>query len=127
MLGLSVAIIEKQSRTTLETLARDGRDIALTHLSKKALENMGVLAHIPANVLSVIREARVFNGTSPRYMALSSSQTDQLAFIVANDPLRAAAYAAVKSDKNITLCDNVSLNRLALKDYSVHMHLSDGS
>lgn len=125
--GLSVALLEKQSRTVLENPAIDGRDIALTHFSRNMLEELGVWEHIPADAISTIREARVFDGTSPRYMGLSSTQTEQMAFIVSNHHLRAASYAAVKNDANITLLDTVSLDRLELKDHVALLHLSNGS
>lgn len=127
MLGLSVALIEKQSRDVLETPAIDGRDIALTHFSRDRLEELGMWSHLPAAAPSTIREARVFDGASPRYMGLSSSETDQLAFIVSNHHIRAAAYAAVKDDANITLLDEASLEQMELKDYAALLHLSDGN
>lgn len=126
LLGLSVALIEKQSSTVLENPAMDGRDIALTHSSKSMLGELGMWKYIPENAVSVIREARVFDGSSTHYMGLSSSQTDQLAFIVANHHIRAAAYAAVKGDNNITLMNNVNLEQLELGDFSTQSHLSDG-
>ena len=61
--GLSVALLEKQSRTVLENPAIDGRDIALTHFSRNMLEELGVWEHIHADAISTIREARVFDGT----------------------------------------------------------------
>lgn len=125
-LGLSVALLEKQSRYALETPAVDGRDIALTHFSRKMLEELGVWDGIPADAISIIREARVFDGASLRYMELSCSRTDQLAFIVSNHHIRAAAYAAVKDDANITLLDSTSLERLGLNGRAAIMHLSDG-
>ena len=125
-LGLSTLLIEKQSRTVLENPAIDGRDIALTHFSRKMLEALGMWEHLPLEAISTIREARVFDGTSAHYMGLSSSETDQLAFIVSNHHIRAAAYAAVKDDANITLMDNVSLERMELKDYATELHLSNG-
>lgn len=126
MMGLSTVIIEKQSCAALEHPAVDGRDIALTHFSRKMLEELGMWEHIPSEAISVIREARVFDGASPRYMGLSSPQTDKLAFIVSNHHIRAAAYAAVKNDGNITLLDNVSLERMDLKEYVAKLQLSDG-
>lgn len=42
MSGLSVAVIEKQARDAIAQPAVDGRDIALTHFSRKILEQLGV-------------------------------------------------------------------------------------
>lgn len=126
MLGLSTLLIEKQSRTVLENPAMDGRDIALTHFSRKMLEKLGIWEHLPTPAISTIREARILNGASPRYMGLSSSETDQLAFIISNHHIRAAAYMAVKDDANITLMDETNLQQLELKDYAALLHLSNG-
>lgn len=125
-LGLSTAIIEKQPRAVLESPAIDGRDIALTHFSRTSLESLGMWQHIPTEAISTIREARVFDGASPRYMGLSSSQTDHLAFIVSNHHIRAAAYAAVKDDANITLLDNAALEGMELRDYATELTLLGG-
>ncbi len=125
-LGLSTLLIEKQSRTAIENPAIDGRDIALTHFSRKMLDALGMWEYLPPEAISTIREAKVFDGTSPRYMGLSSSETDHLAFIVSNHHIRAAAYAAVKDDANITLMDNVSLEQMELKDYVTELRLSKG-
>lgn len=125
-LGLSTLLIEKQSCTVLENPSIDGRDIALTHFSRNLLEALGMWEHLPLEAISTIREARVFDGTSARYMGLSSSETDQLAFIISNHHIRAAAYAAVRDDANITLMDNVSLGRMELKDYVTELQLSNG-
>ncbi len=127
MLGLSVALLEKQSRTVLENPAIDGRDIALTHFSRHMLEALGMWEHLHVDSISTIREARIFDGFSPRHMGLASSQEEQLAFIVSNHHIRAAAYAAVKNDANITLLDTISLEGLELKDHVARLHLSNGS
>lgn len=100
-LGLSVAIIDKQPRAALENPAIDGRDIALTHLSIHILKQLGIWQAIPVEAISTIREARVFNGTSSNFMGLGSHKHDQLAFIVSNHLIRAAAYGVVKNDSTI--------------------------
>jgi len=125
-IGLTVALVEKQTQDKLKAPPIDGRDIALTHFSKKMLSDFGVWNHIPADCISPIREARVFDGTSSRYMGLRSPATDQMAFIVPNHHIRHAAYEAVRSDTNITLLDNSTVEKLRLKDNCAEVVLSDG-
>lgn len=126
MLGLSVALIEKQLQYVLENPPKDGRDIALTHFSRKILNELGVWQHMPPDSISTIQEARVSNGTSPQFMGLSSSKTEQLAFIVPNHLIREAAYAAVRDDGNIALINGVSVTDVDLRNHGTKAILSDG-
>lgn len=126
-LGLSVAIIEKQPRAALENPSIDGRDIALTHLSVKILKQLGIWQSIPIEVISTIREARVFNGTSAQFMGLGSYKHDQLAFIVSNHLIRAAAYKAVKNDSNIHFIETGTPQHFELQVEYTNVLLSDGS
>lgn len=124
--GFAVVLVEKQSRGTLKNAAVDGRDIALTHFSRAMLESLGVWQHIPEGAVSTIHEAKVYDGASPRAMALSSSRNDTLAYIVSNHHIRTASYAAVEADPRITLMDEVSLASLVLDDRVGRVTLSDG-
>lgn len=124
--GFSIALIEKQPQSALEQPAADGRDIALTHASKAMLSTLGMWEHIPAEAVSIIKEARVFDGTSSRYMGLSSPDAEKLAFIVSNHHIRYAAYAAVRHEERITWLDNVSVRGIALRDSCAEVTLSTG-
>lgn len=126
-LGLSVLILEKQARHIIANPEKDGRDIALTHLSVDILKKLGIWQYIPEENISTIREARVFNGTSSKYMQLASPKSNQLAFIVANYLIRKAAYEVVKEDAGITLLEGVTLKDFELHPDYIQAEISDGS
>ncbi|HCQ71175.1 MAG TPA: hypothetical protein DIU06_03375, partial [Rhodospirillaceae bacterium] len=44
--GLSIAIVEPAPRAVLEKPSYDGREIALTHFSKKTMSELGFFDHI---------------------------------------------------------------------------------
>jgi len=127
VLGLSVAIIDKQSKAVLENPPIDGRDIALTHFSVNVLKELGAWQYIPQDAVSCIREARVYNGTASTFMELSSPKTSQLAFIVSNHFIRTAAYAITKNDPNITFIEDVTLKDIVLQNQHTEAWLSDGT
>ena len=72
--NLKVAIVEKQTRKMLEHPKNDGREIALTHYSVNILKELGVWHHIPARLISTIKEARVLNGTSKYFLDFKHRQ-----------------------------------------------------
>lgn len=125
-LGLSVLMIEKQPLAAIKNPAVDGRDIALTHFSKKALGELGIWDKIPETEVSQIKEAKVFDGDADNCMRLSSSEAETLGFIVSNHFIRAAAFAAVEGDKNITLLDSTGVEQMELADSSAKLSLSNG-
>ena len=70
---LKITIIEKQSAKHLSSPSYDGREIALTHFSKKILEDLGVWKHIPSSPISPIKEAKVLDGMrfhTPRFFSI---------------------------------------------------------
>ena len=62
--NLNIVIIDKQSAEALTNFEPDGRDLALTHNSKKILEDLGVWERIPKEFISSINEAKVLDGNS---------------------------------------------------------------
>ena len=54
---IEITIIEKQSIKHLSSPSYDGREIALTHLSKKILEELGVWKRLSSKTISPIKEA----------------------------------------------------------------------
>ena len=61
---IEITIIEKQSTKHLSSPSYDGREIALTHLSKKILEELGVWKRLSSKTISPIKEAKVLDGNS---------------------------------------------------------------
>lgn len=125
-LGLSVLMVEKQPLATIANPAVDGRDIALTHFSKHYLTELGMWQYIPAEAVSIIREARVLNGDSTDQLKLATSARDPLGFIVANHYIRAAAYQVVKENPRISILNEMSIESIEQGKGNSVITLSNG-
>jgi 2-polyprenyl-6-methoxyphenol hydroxylase-like FAD-dependent oxidoreductase len=88
--GLSLAVVERQTRESLENARFDGREIALTHRSVAHLRDRRWDRIDPAEV-APLREARVFNGRSPLALSFDTAGTDadRLGTLIPNHCIRA--------------------------------------
>ncbi len=98
--GLSIIAVEKSDMATLENPAPDGREIALTHISKQILTDLGAWDYLDESEKYFLREAKVVNGDSPYTLhfptpdkALGRS-TDTLGYLISNHNIR-RDYATV--------------------------------
>ena len=62
--GLSVAVVEKQPLEAIADPAFDGREIALTHASRRILEGLGRWQAFDPDDISDLRDARISDGDS---------------------------------------------------------------
>ncbi len=129
--NLDVALVEQLPRTVLENPAFDGREIALTHASAQRLRDNGVWAHLPAAEISPLRDARVWNGSSPFYMQIDhrDGHEEELGFLVASHLLRRAAWERIHTAPRLTLfCDTrVTAVTTAADGATARMCLEDGT
>jgi ubiquinone biosynthesis UbiH/UbiF/VisC/COQ6 family hydroxylase len=104
-LGLDVVLIERAPVEALANPRFDGREIALTHGSKRILEQLGAWARIPADAIAPMRAAKVVNGDSPFALNFDAGAgaADPLGFLVPNHRIRAALYDAVKDQAGLRL------------------------
>ncbi len=125
--GLTVKIVEKQSRQALSDPAFDGREIAMTHASRQILEQLGVWQRIDDAEISPLRDARVLDGLSPHAMMITASHggQEQLGYLIANHLIRRAAYEAVM-ETGAELLDETHITSLQQHDAHVSLQLSDG-
>lgn len=119
--GLKIAIIDKQSIENIAQPQFDGRDIAMTHLSKTILSELGVWQTFPADVIHLIKEAKVINGdlntlsnesTSTLEFDRSDDPNAPLGYLVANYQIRQALYNQVKAQPNISFLCEQKINKL---------------
>ncbi|MEZ5565705.1 MAG: 5-demethoxyubiquinol-8 5-hydroxylase UbiM [Gammaproteobacteria bacterium] len=103
--GLSVALLESRDVASLGDPDFDGREIALTHHSIHLLRQLGIWERIPPDRIHVLRDALVMDGNVPLRMSLehTDSHRSQLGFLVANQEIRRAAFAATLAQDNLTL------------------------
>lgn len=105
--GLNIVIIEKLSRKELANPAVDGRDIALTHLSRRLMQQHGSWQRIGDHNISPIKRAEVIDGDSPYVLSFNTPDdgTDALGFLISNHLIRKAIFEEFETLQNTTLMD----------------------
>ncbi|MHA6720746.1 5-demethoxyubiquinol-8 5-hydroxylase UbiM [Sphingomonas sp. RS6] len=104
-LGLDIVLVERAPQAALATPRFDGREIALTHGSKRILEQLGAWRRIPADAVAPMHAARVLNGDSPFALTFDAEGgvADQLGFLVPNHHIRAALYQAAAGQAGLRI------------------------
>ena len=127
--GLSVAVIEQSDESTLAAPAPDGREIALTHLSRAILERLGVWSRFPAEEIAPIRRAEVKNGASPYALTFDHPPEagEGLGFIVPNSVIRAALFQAVRELPTVRLFTSTKATSLSLGSDKGRLETSGGA
>lgn len=119
--GLSITVIDQQPLDKIANPTLDGRDIAMNHLSKNILEELGVWQRFPADEVHPLKEAKVIDGEST--YALHFERTDDpiapLGYLVANHQIRQALFDQVQEHNNIELLTSTSVD-------NVHTNAADG-
>jgi ubiquinone biosynthesis UbiH/UbiF/VisC/COQ6 family hydroxylase len=125
---LRVAVVDRQPLGNLSEPAFDGREIALTHASVQVLRELDLWPRIPADEVSRIRDVRVFNGLSPRFMHLDhiDGGASELGYLVSNHLIRRAAYDAVRQRDGVTIMAQVWALEVSCGPAAVSVELSDG-
>ncbi|MEE9387626.1 MAG: 5-demethoxyubiquinol-8 5-hydroxylase UbiM [Paracoccaceae bacterium] len=126
--GLSIAIVEKNPIKSLAEPAYDGREIALTHLSHKILNDLGIWQHIPENRHFKIRDAKVINGNSPYSLDFDHRESgrENLGFMVSNSAIRKAVFDALDGFDNITILDGTTVQNIGTNDTQGWVELANG-
>jgi len=126
--GLGVVMLEKLSEEVLADPPVDGRDIALTHLSRSILERLGVWARFPDDEVSLIREAKVLDGDSPYVLHFDHRKVcdDALGYLVSNHVIRRAVYEEVATLDNVELLTGVTATSVTTDPEQASVTLSDG-
>ncbi len=125
---LNVLIVEKSSKESLAYPAFDGRDIALTHLSVKLLNEIGAWPQISSNAISPIKEARVLDGTSSYFLHFDHKRVchDALGYLVSNHLIRKALYENLDALSNIELSTDTSVMSVSNNNQGASVVLSNG-
>ncbi|HEY0201898.1 MAG TPA: 5-demethoxyubiquinol-8 5-hydroxylase UbiM [Burkholderiaceae bacterium] len=126
--GLSIAVVEKQTRAALAAPAFDGREIALTQASRRSLERLGAWSHIPADAVSPLHGARVLDGPSSLFaLRIGAGAGRELGCLVPNHHIRQAAYAAVQPCADVTLLDGVAVADVVRDAQVAQLRLESGT
>ena len=126
--GLKVAIVEQQSEAALAAPAYDGREIALTHLSQRLMQQHGSWQRLAAADISPLMAASVLNGGSDYRLNFSAPQpdTEPLGFLVANQHIRKAVYEEFAASQAADLWENATVTRVHTDDQGGYITLADG-
>lgn len=126
--GLSIALIDMQTRQQLLDPAMDGRDIAMTHHSQTLLQEIGVWSHFSAGEVHPLENATVENGSSPHALHFEpqGSGKAQLGFLVANHCIRRALYAQAQTLGSIEWLLQQEVMSLQSSDDCASIRLKNG-
>ncbi len=126
--GMNITILEKQPEKVLENPPYDGREIALTHLSRRIMSNLGMWDLIPNSNISMIKTAKILNGKSPYALCFDHDEAgeDTLGYMISNQQIRKAAYRSLKDFNNIRIMDKTEVTNLSTDNKEGWVKLSDG-
>ncbi len=131
--GLNIMVIEKNSEDNLANPAYDGREIALTHASKRLMERLGMWQLVNPEEIYLLKEACVTNGNSPYQLYFAKPRqvfgqtVEGLGYLISNHNIRKSAYDSVKLQKNIQLLCGKGVKQVATFDDFANVELEDGT
>ncbi len=131
--GLKVVVVDALPPEQIMVPAFDGRVSALAYAAVRMMRALGVWPHLEDHA-QPIREILVSDGAvgrtaSPFSLHFDAQEVgaDSLGHIAENRHIRGALYAAVASEKNITLIAPATVSSLTVEPAHVVARLSDGS
>lgn len=129
--GLQITAIEKSDLSTLENPPPDGREIALTHVSKQNLIDLGAWDYLDDSDKYFLRQAKVLNGNSPYTLHFPTPDSalgkpaDTLGYLISNHNIRRALYAQCEGQKNLSIVTNTTVTTLHSDDDCATVHLDN--
>ena len=124
---LKIAIIEKNSSSKFAKPQIDGRDIALTHRSKNILKKFGIWKFINSKIISPVKEARILDGDSPRYLHFDHIKTvkDCLGYLVPNQIIKKAVYKKLQTLKKIKIFSENEVSKIISNKFLSKVYLKN--
>lgn len=121
--GWSVAVLEQADADALAAPADDGREIALTHRSRRLLEGLGLWARFTE--ISPLRRASV-RSSGTRVPLPFESEGQDLGWLVPNHEIRAAAWAGAMA-RGIPVHTGRSVVALEQRGATARVRTRDGT
>lgn len=127
--GLSVAVVERQTREALADPPDDGREIALTHRSQRLLAEYGLWARFAATEIGPLRDALVLDGDSVDGLrfAQDGGGGSPLGWLVSNHAIRRAAFAEFEAAAGAMLYAGRRTTAVSADADGVSVTLDDGT
>ena len=130
--GLKVTLIEKSPLEVLQNPPYDGREIALTHLSRETMQRLGMWNLIPKDEIYPLRDAKVLNGQSdyqlhfPQPTQARGEPADCLGYLISNHNIRKAAYEVVSKLENVTILTGTGVKEVKTSEDEAQVILENG-
>ena len=130
--GLKVTLIEKNPLEVLQNPPYDGREIALTHLSREIMQRLGMWDLIPKDEIYPLRDAKVLNGQSdyqlhfPQPTQARGEPADCLGYLISNHNIRKAAYEVVSKLENVTILTGTGVKEVKTSEDEAQVILENG-
>jgi len=127
-LNLNVLLVEKSSLKSISKPKPDGREIALTHHSRKILIKLGVWALIDEAKVSPLKEAKVFDGGSDSLLNFDAKKSaiEALGYLVPNHLIRAALFERALQTENLTIVNELMVDGVSTTNKGAEVSLSNG-
>ena len=127
-LDLNILLVEKSALKSISKPKPDGREIALTHHSRKILIKLGVWALIDEAKVSLIKEAKVFDGGSDSLLNFDAKKSaiEALGYLVPNHLIRAALFERASQAENVTILNELMVDGVNTTNTGAEVSLSNG-
>jgi len=123
--GLRVTVLEREDEKTLRAPKFDGREIALTQRSVRLLRDLGIWTKLPSDECHPLREAGVFDTDVPTPLQVGGGD-EPLGWLVPNHAIRAAAFEAAMSSRDVELQAGVRVAAVEADADLARVRLDDG-
>jgi len=123
--GLRVTVLEREDEAALRTPKFDGREIALTQRSVRLLRDLGIWTKLPPDECHPLCEARVFDTDVPTTLQVGGGD-EPLGWLVPNHAIRAAAFEAAMSSRDVELQAGVRVAAVEADADLARVRLDDG-
>ena len=130
--GLNITLIERSPLEVLQNPPYDGREIALTHLSREIMQRLGMWDLIPKDEIYPLRDAKVLNGHSdyqlhfPQPTQARGEPADCLGYLISNHNIRKAAYEVVSKLENVTILTGTGVKEVKTSEDEAQVILENG-
>jgi len=127
-LDLNVLLVEKSTLESISKPKPDGREIALTHHSRKILIKLGVWTLIDKAEVSLLKEAKVFDGDSVPLLNIDAKKSaiEALGYLVPNHLIRAALFEKASQAENVTILNELAVDGVSTSSLGAEVSLSNG-
>jgi ubiquinone biosynthesis UbiH/UbiF/VisC/COQ6 family hydroxylase len=127
-LDLNILLVEKSSLESISKPKPDGREIALTHHSRKILIKLGVWALIDEAKVSPLKEAKVFDGGSDSLLNFDAKKSaiEALGYLVPNHLIRAVLFERASQADNVTILNELMVDGVNTTNTGAEISLSNG-